>query len=171
MILRGKRFTLETAFKEIRKGNSTVGRDYGSESIHNDNYRSLTLREATEKARHYKSVDKDTYHVFKQSMPAYCFGCTLEGRSPGEPTSVLGIDLDDIENMSKARTFAVASPYTLACFTTLGGNGLRILVKVDPTPIPETHRYCVVHCSKQIHVYCESRPGWQRNEQIVGTLL
>ena len=37
--------------------------------------------------------------------------------------------------------FATASPYTLACFTTLGGNGLRILVKVYPTPTPETHRY------------------------------
>ena len=95
--LRGKRFTLETAFKEIRKGNSTVGRDYGSESIHNDNYRSLTLREATEKARHYKSVDNDVYHTFKQSMPAYSFGCTLDGRSPGDPTGVLGIDLDDIK--------------------------------------------------------------------------
>ena len=37
--------------------------------------------------------------------------------------------------------FATASPYTLACFTTLGGNGLRILVKVNPIPTPETHRY------------------------------
>ena len=138
---RGRLYTLETAFKEIRKGNSAVGRDYGSESVHSDNYKSLTLKEATEKARYYKSVDKDAYHIFKQSMPAYSFGCTLDGRSPGDPTGVLGIDPDDINDIRQAKMFAIASPYTLACVTTLGGNGLRILVKVYPTPTPETHRY------------------------------
>ena len=138
---RGRRFTLKAAFKEIEKGNSTVGQDYGSECVNNDNYKSLSLREATEKARHHRSTNREAYDFFKRNLPAYCFGCTLDGRSPDQPTSVLGIDLDNIENMANAKKFAISSPYTLACFTTLGGKGLRILAKVDPTPTPETHRY------------------------------
>ena len=138
---RGRLFTLATAFKEIRKGNSTVGRFYGYERVRSDNYKSLTLKEATELARHHKRTNKEAYAVFKESMPAFCFGCSLDGRSPDTPTGILGIDLDDIEDISKAKSLALGSPYTLACFTTLGGNGLRILVKVDPVPTPETHRY------------------------------
>ena len=139
--LGGRRFTLEAAFKEIRKGNSTVGRDYGSERVQNDNYKSLTLQEATEKARHYNSLDSEVYYTFKQNLPAYCFGCTLDGRSPDQPTGILGIDLDNIEDISRAKTLIMASPYTFAYFITLGGKGLRVLSKVTPIPTPETHRY------------------------------
>ena len=138
----GKLFTLAAAFLEIQSGISTVGRDYGNTRVADDNYKSLSLQQATERARSNKrKAERVLYERQKQELPAYAFGCTLDGRCPHTPSGILGIDLDDVDDIEHVKLFINASPYTLASFVTLGGSGLRVLTKIQPLSIPNNHHY------------------------------
>jgi hypothetical protein len=84
------------------------------------------------------SVNKlEAYEKAKKSLPAF----TPSGRFTGgrkmefltEYSKFLILDIDKLANdqLQKAKSTAIQSEYTFACFISPSGNGLKILVKID----------------------------------------
>ncbi len=98
--------------------------------------RSSKLKAQVENLRALLIEDKEKeYTARKKSLPAFTpSGRFKGGRKPEflqEYSRIIILDIDKIGNIDGIRAKAENSIYTMACFKSPGGNGIKILVRTD----------------------------------------
>lgn len=94
-------------------------------------------KEQTEDVRSVdKQTDKEEYDLRKAKAACVTASGTYEGdkseKGLREYSGFMAIDCDGLENVEITRNQLNADPYTYACFTSIGGKGLCIMVKIQP---------------------------------------
>lgn len=86
--------------------------------------------------------DKDARSAKKKGLPAATvsarFFPTRNIKNLVGHTGLIQIDLDDVEDILKVLGWLLKDPYTLACFISPSGNGIKIIVRIPPNA--KTHR-------------------------------
>jgi hypothetical protein len=88
-----------------------------------------------------RSLDKKEYKKQKVSLPAVTLSGVFSKRNNScliAHSGLMQIDFDDITNYNESRTALLDDPYTYVLFRSPGGNGIKILVKINPSE--ETHK-------------------------------
>ena len=88
-----------------------------------------------------RSLDKIKYKEQKLSLPAVTLSGVFSKRNNScleTHSGLMQIDFDDIDNYKVSRTALLEDPYTYVLFRSPSGNGIKILVKINPSA--ETHR-------------------------------
>ncbi len=101
------------------------------ERIKNGRYRS-----PIEKLRIlYHSGSNEAFTAGKKSLPAFTPSAQYQGGRKAEYLTgynrIVILDLDKLEQVAPVRAKIEQCPYTLSCFLSPSGNGLKILVKTD----------------------------------------
>ena len=76
---------------------------------------------------------KTNFKELKRSLPIACFGGVFNHRSKEgliKSSQLLTLDFDDVTNLEEKRKEITDKPYTLACFISPSGNGLKALIKI-----------------------------------------
>ncbi len=79
-------------------------------------------------------------HIYKERSPLFAVACRFEGgKGRTHITGLTGLSLCDFdhlshEQMTSVRAAVCESPFTLLCYTTISGAGLRVIYRYD---IPE----------------------------------
>ena len=73
--------------------------------------------------------------TFKSECPLFAVACRFEGGKGKENVTRLTglslVDFDHVDNVEEMKKKAIADPHTLMCYTTISGNGLRIIFKYE----------------------------------------
>ena len=102
-----------------------------------------SVRDLTEKHRYYRDLgDTPSAKYFKHRMP--CFGVAARfagGKRKEHITALTGLSLVDIDHIAPDQMAEVlekvrADEHTLLAYTTLSGQGLRVLFRYEASPNP-----------------------------------
>ena len=88
-----------------------------------------------------RSLDQGEYKKQKLNLPAVTLSGVFSKRSNScleTHSGLIQIDFDDIDNYKESRTALIEDPYTYVLFRSPGGNGIKMLVKINPSE--ETHK-------------------------------
>ncbi len=97
------------------------------------------IRERTERVRALRSRgDRSAADCEKASTPCFAVAVRFrpEGKSKNDIVSLTGLSLVDIDHIATSRLDEVAElvkndPHTLLCYTTISGEGLRIIFRIN----------------------------------------
>jgi hypothetical protein len=96
-------------------------------SIQSDKYKDIVLK--------CRSLEGDEKKQFKaKNIPAFTVSGTFEGKTADkliEHSGFVAMDFDGIDDINEAKSLLYADKYTYAGFTSVGGKGLCIIVKID----------------------------------------
>ena len=97
-----------------------------------------SLKDLTDKHRYYCSIDdKSAAKHYKRRMPCFSVAVRFEGGKRKEHiaawTGLTLVDIDHVAPDDMARVLALVKhdPHTLLAYTTISGQGVRVLVAVD----------------------------------------
>jgi len=91
-----------------------------------------------------KESDKTARNELKKNLPAICFSGTFSKRSDDaiiEHSGLICLDFDGYESadlMQQEKTRLTQDKYVMSVFISPSGNGLKVIVKIPPTP--EDHK-------------------------------
>lgn len=88
-----------------------------------------------------RSLDKEAYKREKLNLPAVTLSGVFKERKNSclvAHSGLIQIDFDDIKEYNDCRTALIDDPYTFVLFRSPSGNGIKMLVKVNPSV--ETHK-------------------------------
>ena len=83
-----------------------------------------------------RSLDQGEYKKQKLNLPAVTLSGVFSKRSNScleTHSGLIQIDFDDIDNYKESRTALIEDPYTYVLFRSPGGNGIKMLVKINPS--------------------------------------
>ncbi len=84
--------------------------------------------------------DKDKRKALKELVPAVSASCTCSKRNQENVIEHSGVICVDIDGQSDTSKF-VADPYTYACFKSISGNGIAVIVRIDPKKHKESFKW------------------------------
>lgn len=110
--------------------------------------------------KHYEDGNLHTYKTLKEKLPAFIVSGVYEGsfkkehlnESLKEYSKMVCLDFDNIpkERLDSVKETICASPYTLSCFVSPSGCGLKVICKVSTER--EHHKSAYLQLSR--HYYC-----------------
>lgn len=120
-----------------------------------------TLRK--EKSENGKS---DTYKALKKDLPYFTTSGTFSKRSEDgliDHSGFIAVDIDNLQDLQKIKEQVKKDRYTYAVFTSCSGNGLCVIVKIDPENHYESFSniaiyYTQTHQTEIDHLADISRP-------------
>jgi len=113
---------------KITKPSRDISFEEAVELIGSDTYK--------EKIERLRSVadNKSTYQVLKNELDYFTFSGTFKKRDTTsiiKHSGVIGLDVDEIENVNELKSLICADDHVMVCFTSPSGAGLKILVPVN----------------------------------------
>lgn len=106
-----------------------------------------------------KTGNKDEYDKQKKSLPAFTPSATFKGGRTADCidkySGFIHLDLDKLseDKLAKALSNVIQIPYTYACFTSPGNNGLKIFIRVST----DANQHDL--CYKQVQTFYEQQIG------------
>ena len=162
----GKNYPMNTCFKEIRRGQHTIGSDFIKDSSGDTK---MNLKAATLRARELREKGNEAaYTVIKQDLPAYVFAGTLNGNRQVDLFSglvVLDFDELTLDNIDSSLASLRSHSNVYACWKTLSGERCIALVKVDPVPTEDTFKHAWFAAYQKFRFIGEADPGFRRSGQ------
>lgn len=144
---------LERQVSVFKNGKETRNPEYITIKKLLDNIKTGTYKESIEKARRTLSTEgKDKYKSYKETkIPGFTLSTKTKHRISDTKatdseknnkllyhTGILQIDIDDISDLQAAREKIIADKYTVFCFTSISGTGLKAGILIDGTKHKES---------------------------------
>ncbi len=86
--------------------------------------------------------DKNAYSEAKKKLPAITWSGSFEVRKADklqQQSHIICLDIDNVPETNELKERLCGDPYVYTAFISPGGNGLKLLVRLEPLP-PEEHR-------------------------------
>ncbi|MGB0881444.1 MAG: BT4734/BF3469 family protein [Vicingaceae bacterium] len=119
------------------------------------------------------SESKDEKQSLKKRLPSVCWSGRFSKRDANyflEHSGIICLDVDDlkIEDIESIKDLVCGDFFTLACFVSPGGKGIKILIKIVPDK--ENHRGQFLALEKHYNEYLKSFTSTKKNEKKVGEI-
>lgn len=113
--------------------------------------------------------DHDKRTLLKQQAPYVTLAGTFEVRNNSgltQHSGLLGMDLDDIEDINEVKSRICCDPHVFACFMSISGRGLCVVFRINPEKHLESflglQDYIYTNYNEPVDIHCKdvSRPRY-----------
>jgi hypothetical protein len=102
-----------------------------------------------------KASDDITRSVLKSGLDYFTFSGTFKKRlndSIIKHSGLIGLDLDEIDNLLEAKSLICADEHVICCFVSPSGNGLKVIIPIDGNLHIESFRSLQVYFREKFNI-------------------